>query len=204
MLAASAQAPRGTAPSRADAAQTASRPRSPAASLRGRPRVALGIACSLEGMTAPGSAGASAPVSRPCRGAGPQAESPPAQRGTKPLRRGGLCPTPHGGTHQALGCGTRAHTATGITQLCKHLCAHTHAQGHTRPALRKPVRLRTWRAGSPSVGRPWLAGRAGEASSAALGALGPGLSRQPGSQAQEGGQERPEGRACGLRPQGMA
>lgn len=138
-LAASAQAPRGAAPSRADAAQTASRPRSPAASLRGRPRVALGIARSLEGMTAPGSAGASAPVSRPRRGARPRAESPPAQRGAKPLRRGGLCPTPHGGTHRALGCGTRAHTATGITQLCTHLCAHTHAQGHTRPALRKPV-----------------------------------------------------------------
>lgn len=116
-------------------------------------------------------------------------------------------PVPHPTRWHTPGSGLRdpgTHSHGDHTAVYAPVCTHTRPGSHTPCTQEAGVRLRTWRAGSPSVSRPWLAGRAGEASSAALGALGPGLSRQPGSQAQEGGQERPEGRACGLRPRGMA
>lgn len=92
--------------------------------------------------------------------------------------------------------------------VCPHACPGSHTP-RTQGAGARP---RTCRASGPSVGRPGPAGRAREASPTALGpaplpafrSAPPSLSGQPGSQAQEGGQEWPEGRACGLRPPATA
>lgn len=135
----------------------------------------------------------------------PAADSPPAQRGAKPLRRGWRA---RGSGRR--GPGTHSH---GISQLCTRLCAHTRARGHTRPARSGlvPGRGPAGRAVPPWAGQGRREGLGkpapqswGPAPLPAFRSAPPTLSGQPGSQAQEGSQEWPEGRACGLRPPAMA
>lgn len=133
----------------------------------------------------------------------PAADSPPAQRGAKPLRRG-WCTRGSG----RRGPGTHSH---GIAQLCTRLCAHTRARGHTRPARRGlvPGRGPAGRAVPPWAGQgrreglgkpapqPWglhLCQPSAPPRPASPGSLAP----QPRREARNGPRGGPA--ACGPRP----